>query len=170
MDSDSSSSSIDIGALPRRGVAPLVLWKVALSKAGQTQQRNASALFPFCSRAAMWGFGISGPVIPSTYDASSLGQIKHGLGVVHVSGLNFACQLTSKEASSRTIRKLRIGLVSEARNSATLSYFEAYRKKCSELLMRHLIVVLGLKLDINRCSLARAMGLFPPTAASASLK
>ena len=31
--------------------------------------------------------------IPSTHDASSLGQLKHGLEIVHVSGLNFKCQL-----------------------------------------------------------------------------
>ena len=32
---------------------------------------------------------------PSTNDASSLGLINHGLGISHVSGLNFACQLIS---------------------------------------------------------------------------
>ena len=35
------------------------------------------------------------PAIRSTHDASSLDQIKHGLKIVHASGLNFACQLTS---------------------------------------------------------------------------
>ena len=66
----------------------------------------------------MRGLGIYGPANPSAHDASSLGQIKHGLEIVHVSGLNFACQLTSIvwEASSRTIRKLRLALLSEARS------------------------------------------------------
>ena len=48
--------------------------------------------------------------------------------------------------------------------------FEAHRKIVRKLLIRHLIVVLGPTLHVNRCSLARASGPFPPTAASASLK
>ena len=43
----------------------------------------------------MQGLGIYGPATPSTHYAYSLGQIKHGLEIVHVGGLNFACQLTS---------------------------------------------------------------------------
>ena len=35
------------------------------------------------------------PAVRSTHDASSLEQINRGLEIVHASGLNFACQLTS---------------------------------------------------------------------------
>ena len=40
------------------------------------------------------------------------------------------------------------------------SCFEAYRKIAQELLMRHLFVVLGLALHVNRCSLASPTGPF----------
>ena len=48
--------------------------------------------------------------------------------------------------------------------------FGVYRKIAWKLLMRHFIVILGLKLHENRCSLARGTGHFPPTGASASWK
>ena len=51
----------------------------------------------------MWGLGIYGPAIPSTHDATSLGQIKHGLEIAHMSGLNFACQLTSIVGNLKSI-------------------------------------------------------------------
>ena len=50
----------------------------------------------------MRSLGIYGLAIPSTHDASSLGQIKYGLEIVSVSDL-------------RTVRKLRLASVSEAR-------------------------------------------------------
>ena len=55
-----------------------------------------------------------------------------------------------------------------ARAKDAESVFEAYRKIARKLLKRHLIVVLGLTLHVNRCSLARATGPFSSTAASAS--
>ena len=49
-------------------------------------------------------------------------------------------------------------------------YFGAYRKIARKLLMRHLIVVLGFKFHVYRCSLARARGPSSPMQAPASLQ
>ena len=89
---------MDIGALLPRRCRPFSLMESVPLKS-KTQQLNAGALFPFCSRAEMWGLRIYGPAIPSTHDASSLGQVRNGLVIGHVSGLNFACQLTSSVGS-----------------------------------------------------------------------
>ena len=66
----------------------------------------------------MWGLGIYGPAIPSAHDASSLGQTKNGLEFFFMpAAFTSRASLTRMwEASSRTIRKLRLALVSEARS------------------------------------------------------
>ena len=136
-----------------------------------------SALFPFCSRAAIRGLGVYGPIIPSTHDASSLGQIKRGLEVVYISGLNFACQLISNGGGFKSHDTQASTCLCLGSSGSWLRHpcFEAYRIIVRKLLMRHLIVVLGLTLQVNRCSLARATRpvFFPrqplfPTAAPAS--
>ena len=67
------------------------------------------------------------------------------------------------EASSRTIRELRLALVSRLGSSKSWlrrPCFVTYRKIARKLLMRHRIVVLGVILNMYRCSLARATGPF----------
>ena len=66
------------------------------------------------------------------------------------------------EVSRSRIRKPRLACFSLGSSKSWLRhpFFEAYRKHVLKLLMRHLIVVLGLKFHINRCSLARAAGPF----------
>ena len=100
--------------------------------------------------------------IPSTHDASSLGQIKHGLGIGHVSGLNFACQLISNAGGFKLHDSKASTCFSLGISKSWLHHpcFEAYRKTARKLLMRHLIVFLGLTLHVNRYSLARATGPF----------
>ena len=59
------------------------------------------------------------------------------------------------------LRELRLALVSRLGSSMPWlrqPFFEAFRKITRKLLMRHLIVVLGLTLDVYRCSLARTTG------------
>ena len=99
-----------------------------------------------------------------------------------MSGLIFACQLTSigggvksHDSQASTRFSLR-GSESRLRQSAfeaygkiarkliklgvlaTQSCFEAYRKAARKLLVRNPVVVLGLTLHVNLCSLARATG------------
>ena len=111
------------------------------------------------------GLGINGPANPSTHEASSLGQLKHGLEVVDVSGLNFARQLISNIGcfrwhDSRALTSFSLG---SSKSSLRHPYFEAYRKIARKLLMRHLIVVLRLTFHANRCLLARVTGpIFSP--------
>ena len=108
----------------------------------------------------MQGLGIYGPAIPSTHDASSLGQIKHGLEIVHMSGLNFACQLTSNVGGFKSHDSYASTCFSHGSSKSWLRNpcFEAYRKISRKFLMRHLAVVLGLTMHVNRFSLARATG------------
>ena len=63
------------------------------------------------------------------------------------------------------LRKHRLALVSRLGSSVSWlrqPLFEAYRKVSRKLLIHHLIVVLGLTLNVYRCSLARATGHFCP--------
>ena len=119
----------------------------------------------------MRGLGLYGPAIPSAHDASSLGQIKHGLEIVHVSGLNFACQLTSNVGGFKSHDSRASTCFSLGSSKSWLRHpcFEAYRKIARELLMRHLIVVLGLTLHVRKQVLSREShgACFFPTAASA---
>ena len=102
------------------------------------------------------------PSIQSTHDVSSLDQINRGLGIAHVSGLYFACQLTSNIGGFKSQDSQASTCFSPRRSKSWLRHpvFEAYRKITRKLLMRHLIGVLKLKLHVNRCSLARATGPF----------
>ena len=101
-----------------------------------------------------------GPAIPSNHDASYLAQIKHGLEIVHVSCLNFACRLTSNVGGFKSHDSKASTCFSHGSSKSWLRYprFEAYRKISRKLLMRNLIVVLGLTFHVKRCSLARATG------------
>ena len=76
-----------------------------------------------------------------------------------------------------SFRELRLALVSRLVSRLGSSklwlchpVFEANRKIDRKLLKRHLIVVLGLTLHVNRCSLARATRHFSSKATSASRK
>ena len=63
------------------------------------------------------------------------------------------------EAPKRTIRELRLDLVSEARGlGCAILASKLIAKIARKLMMRHLIVVLGRTLNVNRFSLARAAG------------
>ena len=79
-----------------------------------------------------------------------------------MSGLSFACQLNLNVGGIKPKDSQATTFFSQGSSQSWLRRpaFEANRKIAWELLMRHLIVVLGLTLHVNRCSLARATGLF----------
>ena len=102
------------------------------------------------------------PAIPNAHDASSLSQKNHGLEVLHVSGLNFACQLSFNAGGFKSLDSQASTCFSLGSFKSWLRHpcFGAYRKPSRKPLRRHLVVVLGLTLHVNRGSLARATGPF----------
>ena len=100
------------------------------------------------------------PAIQSTHDASSLDQINHGLEIAHVNGLYFACQLTSYVGGFKPQDSQAPTCFSLGSSKPWLRHpaFKAYRRISRKLLMRQLVVVPGLILHVNRCSLARVSG------------
>ena len=103
------------------------------------------------------------PAIPSTYDASSLGQIHRGLEIFHVSGLNFACELTSDAGGSKPYDSQAPTCFSLGSSKSSLNHicFEAYLKSPLSL---------GSQCALTGARSREPRGRFPPTAASASYK
>ena len=75
----------------------------------------------------------------------------------------FALAPSLSQICDSFVRELRLAFVSRLGNSKSWlrqPFFEAYRKISQKLLMRNPVVVLGLTLDVYRCSLARTTGPF----------
>ena len=75
-----------------------------------------------------------------------------------MSGLIFACQLNFNVGGlkSNDFQASTYFSLGSSKSWVRKPAFEAYRKISRKLLMRHPIVVLGLTLRVNRCSLARS--------------
>ena len=74
---------------------------------------------------------------------------------------SFARAPSRSQFGDSFLREPRLALVSRLGSSKSWlrqPFFEAYRKILRKLLMGHLTVVLGLTLNVHRCSLARAKG------------